>query len=135
MVDKGLFSEIYEDIDQKIIDIMKKILKNTIHLDPKRKTIVIKERFHCKGLSTKHKILIGLISVKAMNLEGWTESDEIKAKDLASMLGINYNTVRPVLRQLVEDGLIEARRHGSYAIKTSQIDRIYRDLSKVLERC
>lgn len=135
MSSRGIFSDIYESVDEKVIEIMKKILKNTIHLDPKRKDLIIKSKFNCEALGARHKLLIGLVALKAMHMEGWIETDEISSKELANKLGIKYNTVRPILLQLVEEGLVERSGRGRYRIKLTRIDDIYNALSQALERC
>jgi len=132
----GVFSELYEDANDIIVNKIIDILRGVLHLDPINKTVIIKDKFYCESISNKLRILIGLVAIKAMHIEKWIETDEVTPKELGDLLNINYSTVRVILsKDLTRSGYARKSDRGKYKINISKIDSIHREIKEALERC
>ena len=135
MAEREKFSRLRISTKKKIEDIMEHALEGLIYLDEDTRDIVIGRLFGKCKMNAYHRVLIGLLGYKALNIIGWREEDSVSAKELSEKLGLNYNTVRAILSQLVKDKYAVQKGRGKYTINISLIEKISEIISNIKREC
>lgn len=82
--------------------------------------LVLKPAFH--DLDSKEGVAVVLLAQKARHELDMAESDSLTPTEISELSGIKRGTVYPVVRDLDENGLVEAN-DGEYRIPTYNIER------------
>jgi hypothetical protein len=69
-----------------------------------------------RSLSLAQKVLAVIAAAKAMKLLEIRDSEEIGPTEIASLGGIPVGSVKPVVRALLNNGVVEATPGGHYTI-------------------
>lgn len=98
------------------------ILKGKVLLDLQTETflLVSEARTHS---TARQAVLLSLLAKKALHLLKEGIVDAMPPKDVAAATALKSNTIRPVLKRLLDDGLIVRRREG-YTIHVSGFARV-----------
>lgn len=74
-------------------------------------------------LNSFQQTAVVLLHRKAAHELGLAEKEGVSPSEIASASGINHNTVKPAVRQLDEDGIVE-NHNGEYTVPTYNYDKV-----------
>lgn len=111
-------TKVDEDRVASILRVYAKVGENTGRLQP---TDAYKE------LTADGKVLVTLVAQQARLLRGDIESSAIGPKQIAELSGVKEGTVKPSVRDLVEEGLINDV-DGGYTISLATLPFVMEEL-------
>ena len=102
------------------------ILRGKVMLDIETKTFMITPEVRA-GLGARSVVLVALLGQKALALKTGSP-DVLTPKEIEAATALKGGTVRPLLRDLLSDGLIVNPKVGAYSIHASSLQLIQDEL-------
>jgi len=88
-------------------------LEGLVFVDPDRQKIMFTPE--AMSLSTRKRVVLYLLGRKVLRALGGTEVvEEVKPKDMEGPTGLKGGTIRPRLKQLLDEGIIAQDENGYY---------------------
>jgi hypothetical protein len=102
------------------------ILKGKVMLDLQSETFLLQPEVRAQG-TVRQAVLLSLLARKALSLLKESIVDALTPRDITMFTGLKGNTIRTILRRLLQQGLVVKRPEG-YTIHSSSLMRVQSDL-------
>lgn len=123
--DSNVLDDVF--IDRKEIDegLLRSILIKYVKIEKESLSLIPTSEY--ETMKKKHKVLICLLSKKAMRLRSMTGNENMRPIEVSNMTGIKEGTVRPVLRAYLKDGLVKEDERG-YFVPDYALERVKKEV-------
>jgi hypothetical protein len=102
------------------------MLRGKVMLDPETKTFLITPEARA-GMGRRSVVLVALLGQLALALKTGSP-DVLTPKQIGAATALKGGTIRPLLRNLLADGLLVQHRSGAYSIHASSLQLIQQEL-------
>src|SRR6266581_403885 len=111
------------------------VLAQYVTVDPEHQSVEFRPNVKAQ-LGKKGSTLVMLLGQKALTLltQGQDVDEGLAPKELSTRTGILGNTLRPLLRTLVGDGVAVRRPDGRYVVPNHALDAVERAIHEERER-
>jgi len=98
-----------QEVDEKLL---RDILIRFVRIEKESASIVPTPEYY--GLKEKEKILVYLLSRKAMKIRQFIENESENPSDISRMSGVKEGTVFPAVREYLKEGILSKDENGYY---------------------
>ena len=111
------------------------LLEPFVRFNKQTGQIIFREPFY-QCLDAEGKIIISLAAIYALHLLNLRDDPSISLRDIASITGVNYNTVRPRLSKAGKASkFAEKVKQGVYKFNISKISEAKAFIENQLKKC
>lgn len=109
-------------------ELLATILEDKVRLDPKAGVFSFKPDVRVR-LGNRRTVITALLAQKALHLLAGENSECLMPRVLETLTGIRGNTLRPILKQLTDAGLV-VRYSKGYTVPGAVIEDVARELTE-----
>jgi hypothetical protein len=117
-------------VDQVEVDreLLASILADLVRVDPARGTFAFQHQAR-RNLGSKKTVIVALLARKALCLLGASIPEALLPKDIEALTGIKGNSLRPLIKQLADSGIIQ-RVDDGYVVPNFAIEDVAREIKR-----
>lgn len=120
--------EIFTDEKEIDVELLGAILKGLVKINSETNTVFFTSDFQ-ERLTLTDKILLFLLSRKALKIKGKIENEEVTPSEIISETDLKSGSVHPSLKILKKSGLLVAKG-GKYFVPNHQLYKIKRQFEE-----
>ena len=109
-------------------EVLATILEGKVRLDPTTGVFSFKPQVRAR-LGNRKTVLTAVLARKALHLLSGEINERVMPRDLEGLTGIRGNTLRPILKQLTDSGIV-VRHSDGYSVPDAVMEDVARELTE-----
>lgn len=109
-------------------ELLATVLEDKVRLDPSAGAFSFKHRAR-RSLGNRKCVLAALLAQKALHLLSSEINERLLPRELVTLTGIRGNTLRPILKQLSDCGIVQRYSNG-YTVPDAVLDDAARQFTE-----